>query len=611
MRILCVDIENFRGIENGAVSFPGHTLLVGPNNAGKSTVLEALDLALGPDRLSGPGAIDEHDFYRGAYLPARTPTGEAPAADTGVELRESAPAPKIAITVTLGNLTEGELTKFRSHAEPWNRSERRVLSPAEASACEVALDDYVLRARFSGWYDTDEDEFKAETVFLSPELPDGKFEPVNKRHKQMIGFLYLRSLRTGKRAATLQRGSLMDVLMNLAKAKPKFWDELLLGLDSLGARASQDAGVKTILDDLEAALGTYLPRPTPGSGSANCLNVTQLTRENLRSAISLFLASAENGHMLPFDHQGSGTTNILVLALLSLIAKRKPNAIFAMEEPETAIGPTVQRRIVANLKQLAGQVILTSHSPYVAEQMLPDQIVVLRHVTGQPLSSKNASATPKLKEKILRQDFRKKYAEGLVGNAVLVVEGVTETYALPAASDILAEVPGTAYRTLDLLGTIPVCADGDGDLAKAASFFHGAGIGTYVFCDQLKDAVKLAEIAAVSDHVHEHPYGDFENILSEELAFDVIKRIIAVIAERSDYPEDVKVPEDTDDERSWRQTLRQILSKRKGSGYGAMVIRQCSASELPASIRKYLGILHALVTGAALPAADPVTPLVS
>jgi len=59
MRILRVEIQNFRGVSTGRVEFPGHALLVGPNNACKSTVLEALDLALGPERAGGPNAVDE------------------------------------------------------------------------------------------------------------------------------------------------------------------------------------------------------------------------------------------------------------------------------------------------------------------------------------------------------------------------------------------------------------------------------------------------------------------------------------------------------------------------------------------------------------------------
>ena len=36
-------IENFKGIKKGSVDFRGHTLLVGGNNAGKSTICEALE----------------------------------------------------------------------------------------------------------------------------------------------------------------------------------------------------------------------------------------------------------------------------------------------------------------------------------------------------------------------------------------------------------------------------------------------------------------------------------------------------------------------------------------------------------------------------------------
>jgi hypothetical protein len=105
MRVLRVEIENFRGVAKGLVDFPGHALLLGPNNACKSTVLEALDLALGPDRVGGPNAIDEHDFNRGAYLPG-----------AAVEGAEPTPPPTIAITVTLTRAV------LRQHLQVSNQS---------------------------------------------------------------------------------------------------------------------------------------------------------------------------------------------------------------------------------------------------------------------------------------------------------------------------------------------------------------------------------------------------------------------------------------------------------------------------------------------------------
>ncbi len=68
MRIVKLQINNFRGIKEGYLFFPGHTVLVGDNNTSKSTILEAIDLVLGPERLSRRPVIDEHDFYAGRYL---------------------------------------------------------------------------------------------------------------------------------------------------------------------------------------------------------------------------------------------------------------------------------------------------------------------------------------------------------------------------------------------------------------------------------------------------------------------------------------------------------------------------------------------------------------
>jgi putative ATP-dependent endonuclease of OLD family len=70
MRISRIKIENFRGIKTGELFFPQYTALVGDNNCGKSTVLEAIDLCLGPERLGRHPVIDEHDFYSGRYLDA-------------------------------------------------------------------------------------------------------------------------------------------------------------------------------------------------------------------------------------------------------------------------------------------------------------------------------------------------------------------------------------------------------------------------------------------------------------------------------------------------------------------------------------------------------------
>jgi hypothetical protein len=85
MRVCRIGIKNFRGIKSATLLLPKHGVLIGDNNTGKTTALEALDLALGPDRLNRQPPVDEHDFFEGADI-AKTPVndGNRPTSGDGV-----------------------------------------------------------------------------------------------------------------------------------------------------------------------------------------------------------------------------------------------------------------------------------------------------------------------------------------------------------------------------------------------------------------------------------------------------------------------------------------------------------------------------------------------
>jgi putative ATP-dependent endonuclease of OLD family len=57
----CLRISGFRGIQNLEITFCPMTILIGPNNSGKTTVLKALGLALG----DYGRYVTEEDFYIG------------------------------------------------------------------------------------------------------------------------------------------------------------------------------------------------------------------------------------------------------------------------------------------------------------------------------------------------------------------------------------------------------------------------------------------------------------------------------------------------------------------------------------------------------------------
>ena len=68
MKVVRLKITNFRSIKTAELHFDGHALIVGPNNVGKSTICEALDLVLGPDRISKFPPVEEFDFHNAHYL---------------------------------------------------------------------------------------------------------------------------------------------------------------------------------------------------------------------------------------------------------------------------------------------------------------------------------------------------------------------------------------------------------------------------------------------------------------------------------------------------------------------------------------------------------------
>ncbi len=129
MRVCQINIASFRGIRSATLLLPDHAVFIGDNNTGKTTIFEALDLVLGPDRLNRTPPIDEHDFFRGQYVPDTPDAAVNPAAvnagDAGVpadstaEVIEMEP-PCIEIEVTITALTEEQRDRFGDYIEFWD-----------------------------------------------------------------------------------------------------------------------------------------------------------------------------------------------------------------------------------------------------------------------------------------------------------------------------------------------------------------------------------------------------------------------------------------------------------------------------------------------------------
>ena len=576
---------------------PKHAVLIGDNNTGKTTLLEALDLVLGPDRLNRQPPIDEHDFFQGKYLAeAAEAAGEAlrgegadaelgaaqaavAAADDGVvEVVEAVAgeAPRIEIEVTIADLTEEQKGRFGDYIEFWDSASNTLYGEPNLAGVDAATITEALRVTFHGWYDPAEDDFEGKTYFTRSLTESERLIPFSKRDKQVCGFLYLRSRRTGSRALSLERGSLLDIILRLKEVRPQMWEDTISTLADYSVASDPELGISGVLESINAALKKYVPREW---GIEPHLKVSNLTREHLRKVITAFIATGEGSHAAPFYRQGTGTINMLVLAMLSQIAEDKQNVIFAMEEPETAIPPYAQKRIVHEIRKLASQTLFTSHSPYVLEEFTIDETVVLGRNPDGLLSQASVTLPKSIKLAAYRQNFRTRFSEGLLARRILVGEGATEAAAFPVVCRRLAELKSDIYSSLEALGICMVDAGSHNNIPDMAKLYREIGKHVFAICDKQDDRNK-ALIEAQVDLLLMHDEKGFEDLVLKNTSEDALKRFARLV----DWPPHLatKYP---DVEMVAPAALRDYFGWTKANWGIADFLAQCSEAEIPKWLR--------------------------
>jgi putative ATP-dependent endonuclease of the OLD family len=573
MKVTRLTVSNFKGVAEATLLFEGHTLMVGSNNVGKSTVCEALDLVLGPDRLSKSPPLDEYDFYNSQYLEADGAT----------------PKP-LRIEVILLDLSIELASSCSSYLEFWHKVDHRILGEGEIELTTDPNVERCLRLETNGRYDLEEDDFVAQTFYSHTLETEGELKPVSKAVKRQIGFLYLRAIRTGSRALSLEHGSLLDIILRLGKIRTGLWESSIKQLRELNPPISDAAPtLSPILESIEKRLTEYIP--TGGGDATPKLYVSQLTREHLRRTISFFLSTAVDQIAIPFQEAGTGTLNTLVLALLSILAEMKgDNVIFAMEEPEIALPPHTQRRIADYLLAKTTQCFVTSHSPYVIERFDPDHIRILRRSNRAVLSATHVTIDGSIKPKMYRKHARRGLCEAMLGKGVVVAEGLTEQISLWAVAAKL-ETSLTNYP-LDLSGITIFSSDGDGSLHSFGSFFKNLGLVTYAFYDQkLRSSNEVTKINAAFDLPFESPYTGTELLLTTETPVNRQWQLLETLRDEGNQGS-VRIPTVRPDDATVSDTCLQLLKGRKGDGTAGRLIEMCDVAELPRTIVTFLNNIY-------------------
>ncbi|MDP9955039.1 putative ATP-dependent endonuclease of OLD family [Epilithonimonas hungarica] len=564
MRLASVEIFNFRGISYSKIIFNGHNVLIGDNNAGKSTVLEAIDLVLGPDRLNRVPSIDEHDFYNGIYLPTPENNNE------------------IQIEVILTDLEDEQKRRFNANLEFWDNEKCCLLDTGEIENVDNEEVFEALRVKFIGRYDIDEDDFIGETFFSSTETQNGTLSKFSKSDKRECGFLYLRALRTGSRALSMERGSLLDIILRIKELRPKMWESLLEELRTMKVAANTEIGISVVLSDVQKALKEFVPADW---GEAPILKVSDLTRDQLRKTLTVFLSTGKNGYHAPFHHQGTGTVNTMVLALLSMIAEAKKTVIFAMEEPEIAIPPYTQKRIIHNIRQKSTQAIFTSHSPFVLEEFSPNQIILLKRSSNGKQRSDFVSFPKHVRPKNYNAQFRSGFAEALLAKRILITEGNTESILYPAVARRLSEINPKNYSSLEAMGVAVFNAESENNISFFGELFQKLGKEVYAVFDQQKKE----NLEKIKNNVlcpYEIPYKGIENLILQETDSKVLMSFYEQLEKDNEIPINLGQVSNSKNEDEIKKFLDKYFKQSKASRGTAELIGLCKNEiQIPKTLR--------------------------
>ncbi|MCB9959716.1 MAG: AAA family ATPase [Rhodospirillaceae bacterium] len=592
--------KEFPGIKEATIFLPKHAVLIGDNNTGKTTLLEAIDLVLGPDRLNRMPPVDEHDFFQGRYLPVQVGAegvadDEDPGADSEkdavaaehapAEGEHSEEAPTIRIDVTIVDLSGEQRAHFGDVVEFWDNNDRQLYEKPDPKGVDPAHISEAIRVTFLGWYELGEDDFQGKTFFTRSLTEGDTGEPFRRTDKQRCGFLYLRSLRTGSRALSLERGSLLDIILRLKELRPQMWEATLSHLAEYDVASDPALGITGVLESINASLKKYVPKEW---GIHPHLKVSNLTQDHLRKVITAFIATGDGDHAAPFYRQGTGTLNMLVLAMLSQIAEGKQNVIFAMEEPETAIPPYAQKRIVHEVRKLSAQTIFTSHSPYVLEEFQTEETVVLRRETHGALRQADIKLPESLKLKRYRQQFRTRFCEGLLARRILIAEGATEAQSFPVVCRRLSEINSTKYASLEALGICIIDAGSETQIADLAKLYSGLGKRVFGLCDK-QDVQAEAAIAAEVEALFMHGEHGFEDLILKNTTEDALKRYAGAVA----WPPHLqhKHPNPRIDIQA---AIADLFEWGKANWIAADFLAQCTEAEMPEWLREKASELKTL-----------------
>lgn len=449
MHITRLRISGFRGVQSADIALGRHAVLVGANNVGKTTIIEALALLFGRDRLVR--RLSEHDFY-----------GSMPDATA-----------RITIVATVTGFPHND----PQHSPAWFALDRGVekwLDPGTRTLKAVRDGQHTelaVQIGFGARFDLDELEAETIRFFVDDEqtlgdpfAEDAHLRNVHSKTLQELGFFLVPASRTWDRWISFASELFRRVVATrggmpaqaVRAERQRVWNP------PQTERLENQEGLADIVNSVNEELELLLP-------SAPRLQL-RLTGTDSDSVLETVIPHFEQGAgpTLPAMRQGTGLVSLQSLLLLMQFGKARADTgksfVLAVEEPELHIQPSQQTRLVRRLNALCDQTIVTTHSPIVAA-MFPatDTMFVATFngtLTAKPLME-TLPAAPTNHEQHLLYAWRQKLVNALMHECVLVPEGVSDVAWLEALQTALEsqqewEDPGQGHSHFStFIGVVP------------------------------------------------------------------------------------------------------------------------------------------------------------
>ncbi|MGI2026225.1 ATP-dependent nuclease [Endozoicomonas acroporae] len=454
-----IEIANFRSIKQ--LSWhprPGLNCLIGPGDSGKSTLLDAIDLALGIRR-SYP--FTDADFYR---LDTISP---------------------IEISVTIGSLDD-ELKNIEAYGiflRGYNPLTKEV-SDEPHSGFETVITLKLV---------VDEDLEPNWLLFSERASADGVERRLPWKHKELLSPIKLgtsaqQHLSWGNRSVL---NKLSEETLNVSS--------VLAQLSRNTRQTFADQQVDGVSEVLQQVRGIANNLGVPVGELQAQLDVNGISLSN--GAISLH--DADN---TPLRQLGTGSTRLLISGLQKAVSKSR---IVLVDEAEYGLEPYRITRLLNELgskdREPSQQVFITTHSPYVLRELQACQLHVLRKlpISEQVLDKETLShKVYSLEGSDEQQATLRSCAESFFSKAVVVCEGKTEI-GLTRGIDLYNQENGS----LSIHTNGVHCADGAGDsMFTRAKVFASLGYKTALF----KDSDKATQHVPMTDDAESFGISVFE-----------------------------------------------------------------------------------------------------